>query len=215
MTVCLYVFPALLKQFRRAHPRVDVKVGTGPTGLLLDKLRSGVADLALLTLPIDDRTLASTPVVREELMLVAAPSHPIARRRRIAAEDLGRQAFVLYEPGSNTRRVIDEFFVKAGIEPAIVTETENVEIIKALVRIGLGITIIPYQAVAREVRAGYLFCARIAGQQLVRETGWVYRCSTRVPRTIQEMMRMLDVVVPRLKLAPPPGRSRSTAGGPA
>jgi DNA-binding transcriptional LysR family regulator len=62
-----------------------------------------------------------------------------------------------------------------------VTETENVEIIKALVRIGMGITIIPYQAVAREVRSGHLFCARIAGQQLVRETGWVHLTLNRVP----------------------------------
>ena len=214
MTVCLYVFPALLKQFRRVHPRVEVKVGTGPTGQLLEKLRSGGADLALLTLPIDDRTLVAEPVVREELMIVAASSHPLARRKRVGPEDLARLPFVLYEPGSNTRRVIDEFFVKEQIEPTIVTETENVEIIKALVRIGLGVTIIPYQAVAREVRGGYLFCARISGRQLVRETGWVYRRSARVPRTIQEMMRTLDRVVPRLKLAPPPARVRSTPAQP-
>lgn len=214
MTVCLYVFPALLKQFRRTHPRVDVKVSTGPTGQLLDKLRQGTADLALLTLPLSERGFASEPVVREELMIVTAPSHALARKRRVTPEDLARQPFVLYESGSNTRRVIDEFFVKEEIAPTIVTETENVEIIKALVRIGLGITIIPYQAVAREVRAGYLFCARIAGCQLVRETGWVYRRSTRVPRTIQEMMRTLDRLVPRLKLAPPPRRTPHTASQP-
>ena len=57
-------------------------------------------------------------------------------------------------PGSNTRRAVDEFFMTARIEPQIVMETENVEIIKALVRHGLGITIIPYQAVARDVTAG-------------------------------------------------------------
>ena len=81
---------------------------------------------------------------------------------------------MLFEAGSNSRKAIEAFFVREQIAPKVVTETENVEIIKALVMVGMGMAIIPYQAVAREVRAGQLFCARIAGQQLVRETGWVH-----------------------------------------
>jgi DNA-binding transcriptional LysR family regulator len=206
MTVCLYVFPALIKEYRRAHPAVDVKVTTGSTLRLVRKLRSGAADLGLLTLPVEDRNLTILPVMREELLLVTHPSHPLARRKRIAPRDLVRQSFVLFESGSNTRRVIDDFFLREQIQPRIVTDTENVEIIKALVRIGLGITIIPYQAVAREVRAGYLSCARIEGQQLVRETGWVHMRSNRVPRMMQEMMGTLHRIVPRLKLSPGAGR---------
>src|SRR5687768_18315973 len=55
--------------------------------------------------------------------------------------------------------------------------------------VGMGVAIIPYQAVAREVRTGQLFCARIAGQQLVRETGWVHLRLNRVPRAVQEIDR--------------------------
>jgi DNA-binding transcriptional LysR family regulator len=80
-----------------------------------------------------------------------------------------------------------------------------VEIIKALVRIGMGISIVPYQAVAREVRGGQLFCARIAGQSLFRETGWVYPKATRLPRAVQEMKRLLEIVRPRLQRRPPDG----------
>ena len=93
---------------------------------------------------------------------------------------------MLFEAGSNSRKAIEAFFVREQIAPKVVTETENVEIIKALVMVGMGIAIIPYQAVAREVRAGQLFCARIAGQQLVRETGWVHLRLARVPRAVQE-----------------------------
>ena len=60
-------------------------------------------------------------------------------------------------------------------------ETENVEIIKALVRTNLGITIMSFQSVAREFASGQLFCARIAGQELLRRTGWVYAKANRVP----------------------------------
>lgn len=200
MTVCLYVFPALLKAFRREHPGVEVKLTPGATPRLIRQLRSGTADLGLLTLPVDDPTLVSVPVMREELLLVTAATHPLARKKVVTPRDLVGQSFVLFESGSGTRRTIDAFFLKEQIAPTVVTETENVEIIKALVEVGMGITIIPYQAVAREVRAGHLFCARIVGQQLVRETGWVHLRVDRVPRAVQEMMRTLEQVRPKLKL---------------
>lgn len=202
MTVCLYVFPALLKAFRRDHPGVDVKLIPGPTPRLIRQLRAGTADLGLLTLPVDDPHLVSVPVMREELLLVTAPTHPLAKRKRVTPQDLVGQPFVLFEAGSGSRKAIEEFFVREQIAPKVVTETENVEIIKALVQIGMGITIIPYQAVAREVRARQLFCARIAGQQMVRETGWVHLRLNRVPRAVQEMMRTLERVRPKLKLSP-------------
>ncbi|HXH05519.1 MAG TPA: LysR family transcriptional regulator [Vicinamibacterales bacterium] len=203
MTICLYVFPLLLKEYRRRHPRMEVKVVTGATPRLVRKLRTGAADLGLLTLPIEEPELETVPVMREELLVVGPPSHPLARQKRIRAQDLVRQRFVLFETGSNSRRVIEEFFLREQIRPQVVMETENVEILKALVRIGMGITIIPYQAVAREVRSGHLFCRRIEGVQLVRQTGWVYPRATRVPRMLEEMFRAFTHVMPRLKLTPP------------
>jgi DNA-binding transcriptional LysR family regulator len=202
MTVCLYVFPPLLKAFRKDHPDVDVKLTPGATPRLIRQLRAGAADLGLLTLPVDDPHLVSVPVMREELLLVTAPQHPLARRKNITPQDLMGQPFVLFEQGSGSRKAIEEFFVKEQIAPKVVTETENVEIIKAFVRVGMGITIIPYQAVAREVKAGALFCARIAGTQLVRETGWVHLRLNRVPRAVQEMMKTFERIRPQLKLSP-------------
>jgi DNA-binding transcriptional LysR family regulator len=214
MTVCLYVFPALIKAFRREYPEVEVKLVPGATPRLIRQLRAGTADLGLLTLPVDDPTLVNVPVMREELLLVTAPQHPLARKRQVTPKDLVNQPFVLFEAGSNSRRAIEEFFVREEIAPKVVTETENVEIIKALVRIGMGITIIPYQSVAREVRAGHLFCARIAGMQIVRETGWVHLRVNRVPRAVQEMMKMLERVRPRLKLSPGMPSRRHVAPAP-
>jgi DNA-binding transcriptional LysR family regulator len=211
MTVCLYVFPPLLKVFRRDHPAVEVKLTPGPATRLVRQLRAGTADLGLLTLPVVDPALESHAVMREELLLVTAPQHPLARKKRIEPRDLIGQPFVLFEAGSGSRKTIEEFFVKEQIAPTVVTETENVEIMKALVRINMGITIIPYQAVAREVRSGHLFCARIAGQELVRTTGWVHLRSNRVPRAVQEMMKAFERIRPQLKLTPSGSPKRAAA----
>ncbi|HXG55851.1 MAG TPA: LysR family transcriptional regulator [Vicinamibacterales bacterium] len=87
MTVCLHVFPALLKEFRRQHPRVDVTLTTGPTPQLLERLRSGALDIGLLTLPVDRTDLVQLPVMREELLLAHAP---VAQAREAAPRHAGR-----------------------------------------------------------------------------------------------------------------------------
>ena len=157
-------------------------------------------DDGLLTLPVEHSDLVTVPALREELLLITTPKHPLARRRVVAPEELAEQPFVLFEIGSGTRRVIDNFFASQNIRPIVVMDTENVEIIKAMVRTGLGIGIVPYQAVAREVRAGQLFCTRIEGQPLFRETGWVYARANRTPRMISELLKAFDAVRGRLRL---------------
>lgn len=191
MTVCVYVYPQLIKAFQSAHPGVDVKVTPGAMPRILRKLRNGTADLGLLTLPIDDPQLVSEPLLREELVLVMSPVHALARRARVQAHDLAALDFILFETGSNTRRVIDQFFTRTQISPRVVTETDNVEVIKALVSNGTGVAIVPLQAISREVRAGQLRATRVAGHALIRETGWVHLRSKKLPRAVEEMKRAL------------------------
>jgi DNA-binding transcriptional LysR family regulator len=217
MTVCLYVFPPLLKYLRRVHPALDVRLTVATASQSVAAIRSGRVDAGLLTLPVEESDLVAMPVLREELLVITTPAHPLARRKRIAARDLDGLPFVLFETGSATRLVIDRFFLTEQIAPNVVMDTENVEIIKAMVKTGLGIGIVPYQSVAREVRAGQLFCTRIEGHELVRETGWVYARANRTPRVIHELLQAFQFVRGKLRLAPPPGRRRGTAvtaGGP-
>jgi DNA-binding transcriptional LysR family regulator len=211
MTVCLYVFPLLVKEFRAQHPGVEIRIATGGSRRLLGRLRSGRADLALLVLPIRDPALETVSVLREELLLVMPAGHPLASQPQpIEPEALVGQPFILFETGSNTRGTTDEFFVRERIKPRIVAETENVEIIKAMVASGLGIGIVPFRSVDQETRGGTLRVARIRGQQLVRETGWVYRSGERVPRVVREMMRTLERIAPQLE---PPSHEGSHVRG--
>jgi DNA-binding transcriptional LysR family regulator len=210
MTVCLYVFPPLLKHMKRVHPQLDVRLTVANAPRSVDEIRSGRVDAGLLTLPVDESDLVTVPVMREELLLVTMPTHPLARKRRILPQDLSDEPFVLFEAGSATRKVIDTFFLTEKVEPTIVMDTENVEIIKAMVKTGLGISIVPYQAIAREVRLKQFFCARIDGHELVRETGWVYLRSNRVPRMIMELISAFEEVRGKLQLAP----SRRLTGQP-
>ena len=211
MTVCLHVFPALLQEFRRRQPRINVTLTTGATSTLLDRLRSGALDIGLLTLPVHGADLVQVPVMREELLLVVHPSHRLASKRTITAADLVNESWVLFERGSSTRRVIDDTFLAHDIRPRVVMETENVEILKALTMIGMGLTILPYQSLAREARRGTLRVRRVEGVTMVRETGWVYMRGARVPRVVQQMFEALKGTMPNLNLAPPGKVTRRVA----
>ena len=211
MTVCLYVFPPLLKHLRRVHPHLDVRLTVTLAGRSVQEIRGGRVDAGLLTLPVEETDLVTVPALREELLLIASPTHHLAKRRKVQARDLAGLPFVLFEVGSATRKVIDNFFASQSIEPTIVMDTENVEIIKAMVKTGLGIGIVPYQAVAREVKAGQLFCSRIEGHELVRETGWVYARANRVPRIVDELLLAFGSIRDKLRLAPR-GRGDGVAG---
>src|SRR5262252_1120126 len=203
MTVCLYIFPTLVKQLRRSHPTLDVKMIVATAGRSVEEIRAGHVDAGLLTLPVDEGDLITLPVLREELLLVTMPGHPLAKRKKIAPQDLAGEPFVAFEAGSGTRRVIDRFFLGENIEPNIVMETENVEIIKAMVKTGLGIGIVPYVAVAREVRARQFFVTRIVGHELFRETGWVYPRANRPPRMIEELLAAFESIRGKIAVAAP------------
>jgi len=203
MTVCLYVFPPLLKHLKRVHPQLDVRLTVATAVRSVEEIRAGRVDAGLLTLPVEELDLVTMPVMREELLIVTMPTHRLARKKKILPAELAEEPFVLFETGSATRRVIDSFFVTEKIEPTVVMETENVEIIKAMVKTGIGIGIAPYQAIAREVRAGQFFCARVEGHELLRETGWVYARANRVPRVIHELLTGFEAIKGKLQLTPP------------
>jgi DNA-binding transcriptional LysR family regulator len=206
MTVCLYVFPVLLSEVRRLHPHLDMKVTVGSAERSMAMLRSGGGDLGLLTLPVEASDLVAVPVLREELLLITYPTHPIAKKKTITPQDLDKQPFVLFETGSITRRLVEEFFARERIAPQIIMETENVEIIKAMVRSGLGMSIIPWQAAAADVRTKQLFCSRVAGAALERQTGWLYPKMSRLPRSVAEVMNVFETVRPKLDASMRPGK---------
>ena len=198
MTVCLYVFPTLLAEVRRIHPHLDIKITVGSAERSIAMLRSGAGDLGLVTLPVEATDLVSVPVLREELLLITYPAHPLAKKKTITPQDLDKQHFILFETGSITRRLVEEFFTRERISPQIIMETENVEIIKAMVRHGLGISIVPWQAAAADVRNRQLFCSRVAGHSLFRQTGWIYPKMSRLPRTVSEVIRVFESVRPSM-----------------
>jgi DNA-binding transcriptional LysR family regulator len=191
MTVCMHVLPKVLKQYRRLYPGVELRVVSGPTESILRQLRAHTVDMALLTLPLTDPDLEVVPVLDEEMVVVTAPGHPLARQRSVDAQTIARFPLILYEAGSNSRRVQDQLFAEVG-PLKVAMETENVEIIKAMVGAGLGITLIPWAAIAKDARARRFGLTRVRGRRLIRQTGWITLKSDYVSRPVTAMLELFD-----------------------
>src|SRR5215467_9941619 len=100
MTVCLYVFPPLLKHMKRVHPELDIRLTVATAIRSVEEIRAGRVHAGLLTLPVEESDLVTVPALREELLLMTPRKHPLARRRVVTPQDLTEQPFVLFEPGS-------------------------------------------------------------------------------------------------------------------
>jgi DNA-binding transcriptional LysR family regulator len=189
-SVASAVFPMLIKELRARYPQLEVTVHPDVDGTT--RLHQGALDLALMTLPIASNSLLSVPVLREELLLVTSPSHPLAMLKRIAVAELKGQVWIFPTRGSIVRRTLDAFMTRERLEPSGITEVDNIEFTKAFVSAGLGISIMPWTAVVGDVQHRTLFCSRIAGVAIERQMGWVYHKTERVPRAVSETLKVFD-----------------------
>jgi DNA-binding transcriptional LysR family regulator len=195
MLACTYILPPVLERFKALHPRIDLEVITAPTDTLVAKLRDNLIELGVLTLPIQHPDLKVVPLITEEMVVVTSPKHPLLSKRSwLKAEELQNYPLILFPQGARTRNVLDEFFRNVGIAPRIVMEAENVALIKPLVKIDLGISIIPSRSVSEELHRGELHSLKIRNHKLIRQVGLVYQKSEHIPKILTELIRLFNEV---------------------
>ncbi|MGH2496202.1 MAG: LysR family transcriptional regulator, partial [Ktedonobacteraceae bacterium] len=154
-------FPALLARFHTRYPGIDIVLREEATERLLELLHTGQLDLTLIQIMDDSwpSELTTAPVVTEkllteELVLVAAPSHALARRQNVAVEELRDEPFILFKPGSGLRHTIMQRSLAAGFTPRMLFESGELGTVRSLVAEGLGISVLPRsvaEAQGREV----------------------------------------------------------------
>lgn len=196
MSVCTYLFPPLLKRYQDLYPNIELSIATGFVEEILRMLRANEVDLALLTLPYDEPGLEVVPALAEEMVLVMNPEHPLASKQEISFADLTPYTFIHFEKGSNTRRLLDQIFEEEQVYFRNSMELQNVEITKPLVEKGLGISIIPYPAVARNKSRESLSYSRIGGRRIYRELGWIYLKSDYMSYAVKQLLVLFDELKP-------------------
>jgi DNA-binding transcriptional LysR family regulator len=206
-TISSYVLPVLLKRFRRSCPDVELFVETGNTPVLLNGLSQGTLDLALIVSA--DLLEASDFHVEAhwdfELVLVSNLRHP-PRHRGLA--DLARFPFILFRKGTRMEQPIDRYFAARAFEPRVIMRFDNAEAIKAMIRSGLGISILPAWTVDTDIRQRRLQWIRLNEPPIVSRLALVTRKASYVPsaaRAFIEASRSVEWKNPRMRFRSPAG----------
>jgi len=174
-SIGLYELSTQLKRFLKAYPQVQLQLGYSRSSKIYEDALKGGIDLGIVAYPSRRPGITTIPLREDRLVLVVPPGHPFAKHRTISTNRLDGEALVGFDRDIPTRRETDRVLRKHGIDPRYVTELDNVEVMKRVVEIGLGIAILPEQAVRPEVKGGTLVAVQISDEVFPRQLGIIHR----------------------------------------
>ena len=163
-----YFLPRLLARFRAEHPAVEMRLSSGNREQLVRQLRDNEVDLAVMGRPPRELDTRAEPFAAHPLAVIAAPAHPLARRRNIPPKALESEQFIVREPGSGTRAAMQDFFREQRISPPIAMEMSSNETIKQAVCADMGLAFVSLHTAALELSVGQLVVLDVAGLPLMR-----------------------------------------------
>lgn len=150
-----YVLPPAVAELRRRLPRLDTGFVVGDEARVLQALRSGEADAALLTERTAPADLVREPFGEDVWVAIASPQEPVAVEP-LELADLAGRVLVVRGAATVDRRELDRVLAEAGVRPAGRLEAHSLEAVKRCVEAGLGVGVVPLMAVRRELAAGVL-----------------------------------------------------------
>ncbi len=158
-TIADFLLPQVLGEFKSRHPGVAPRLFVANSEAVQARIAERTIDLGFIEGDSHLASLVTDVCCDDELRVVCAPSHPLAKLQAVPPKALSEHAYVSREPGSGTREVIDHYLQKAGVAPdllQVVMELGSPEAIKGLVTTGLGFAIMSRATVAKETRLGQL-----------------------------------------------------------
>lgn len=172
-TIGTYLLPMLAGRFSERHPAVDLQLRLRNTEDVMRDIQRFDADLGLIEGQCSESRLVSELWCQDEMVVVAAPQHPLAAREGLGVEELQAAQWILREPGSGTRAIFE-----AAIHPHVERirvrmELDQHEAIKQAVRAGFGLGCLSRLSVAGELERGELVALK-SPLQLTRSFSLVW-----------------------------------------
>lgn len=166
-----HFLPGYLAEFRARHPHVQLKVSVTDSEEVLQKVERGQAHLGLIGARPDSPHFEFRCFAGDRLVLVVPADHAWKRRRSVSVKQMIAQPLIVREPGSGSRRRLEEAVAQGGRlnKLRIAFELGNNEAILESVRRGLGLAIVSDLAARKDADAGWVHVVQVSGIDLQRE----------------------------------------------
>ena len=149
-TIAPYLLPDVLAEFMEKYPGVEIVVQEDTTARLLKLAHAYEIDFALASQPLQDEQLEVRELFSEELLLALPPGHPLTRKRSVNPADLAGERLIVMKEGHCLGDQVLRFCDRRELHPNISFRSAQIETIQALVRAGLGVSLIPAMAARSE-----------------------------------------------------------------
>jgi DNA-binding transcriptional LysR family regulator len=159
-----YLLPGLLAGFHAAHPAVRARLRISDTAATIDQVRQGEIQLGMVGGTTADDDLVFEPFARDSLVLAVPARSPWTDRGEISIRQLQQLPLLLREPGSGTRKVLEEALARRKVAASslqIVAELGSTSAIKEGIKQGHGASFVSALAIATERAAGLLRVVRV------------------------------------------------------
>jgi DNA-binding transcriptional LysR family regulator len=174
-SIGLYELSAQLKRFLKAYPQVQLQLEYSRSSKIYDDALKGGIDLGIVAYPSRRPGITVIPFREDRLVLVCPPQHPLAKHRQASIKKLAGEPLVGFDRDIPTRKETDRVLRRHDIDARYVMELDNVEIMKRVVEIGIGVAILPEHAVRPEVRGGTLAAVQLSDEVFLRPLGIIHR----------------------------------------
>lgn len=183
-----YIMPPTLETFVREYPQIELRLHnvTGKQGMEL--LRAGEVDIAVGPLLDPPSDILFHPIVTYEPMLITAPDHALAKRKRITLKDIAAHPLILPPRDQSTYRLVEMVFREHSLEHEVKLEVGGYDVIKTYVKLGLGISIVLGHCIAGDEQ---LFTASMKRYFPSRSYGLVLRRGRPLSPATQKFVQTL------------------------
>ena len=189
-SIGLHDLPPYVKHFLKEYPEVNIHVEYRRASQVYEDVLANIVDLGLVAYPVPDARLETVPLRQDQLVLVCAPQHPLAKRKTVKFSALNGQKFISFDPDTPTRKALDKIFKKHGVEAQHVMEFDNIETAKRAVEIDSGIAIVPEDTVRQEVAHETLAAVRLE-VDTYRQLGIIYKKSKVLSPAMKQLIALL------------------------
>jgi len=173
-SVGLVEMSRLEEEFASRFPQAKIEVEYLRPERVYEAIRSGRADIGLVSYPQAAKDLAVIPWREEEMVVAAAPSHPIAMLRKVKASDLEGMEFIGFDPELPIRRELDRYFKDNNVSVRIAKHFDSIPMIKEALALGNVVSILPERMLRAELTEGRLVCAPLEAPGLIRPLGIIH-----------------------------------------
>lgn len=186
-----YFAPPLLAKFSQRYKGVTISLNVSNRQNVLKQLADNLTDLAIMGQPPDGLDIVSESFMKNPLVVIAPPDHPLCYINKIPVEKLANEVFLVREPGSGTRSAMERFFAAHKIKINSGMETDTTEAIKQAVQAGMGLGILSLHTVELELATKRLNILDVQNFPIVRHWYIVNRKNKRLSGVAQAFKEFL------------------------